>query len=208
MINNTSVDSYLADGCGRCDHYRKPSCKVHLWTEPLLALRELVNASELTEEMKWGSPCYTLDGKNVLMLVSTRRFCALSFLRGAALDDPAAILEKPGPNSRYARYARFETVDEVAAAHDTLVALVAQAIAAARSGEKFEPEDAPEPMPAELEERLAVDPELDAAFTALTPGRQRSHILHISGAKQAATRERRVDKCSAKILAGKGFNER
>lgn len=207
-MNTTSVDAYLRDGCGRCDRYQTPDCKVHRWTDALAALRELVLASELTEEMKWGCPCYTLDGKNVVMIMALNDHCGLSFFKGAALDDADGVLQKPGPNSRIGRVIAFTSAEDVARMRPQVTRLLHQAIAAERAGVEVVVDDAPEPMPAELEQRLAVDPALRQAFEALTPGRQRSHILYVSGAKQPETRERRAERCAPKITAGKGFNER
>jgi len=206
-MNNTSVGSYLKDGCGRCEHYQTPNCKVHLWTDALIALRSLLQESDLTEEMKWGSPTYTLDGKNVIMLASTRNYCAISFLKGAALKDDDGLLEAPGPNSRFAKMFKFLSVAEVEAHRSQVAEFIAQAIELERSGVKVVP-DATEQMPEELEQRLNSDPELLEAFDALTPGRRRSYFIYISGAKQSETRARRVENSVAKIYSGKGYNER
>ena len=207
-MNTTSVDAYLTDGCGRCEHYQTPTCKVLLWTQPLVALRAIVLAEGLVETMKWGSPCYTLDGKNVLMIVAFRDACAMSFFKGAALTDAAGVLESAGPNSRFFRQARFRSLADVDARRDAIIGLVRQAIALERAGVKIDaPADA-DPIPDELAQRLEEDPALRDAFDALTPGRRRSHLLHISGAKQAETRARRVERCAIDILAGRGFNER
>jgi len=207
-MNTTSADAYLRDGCGRCEHYRTPACKVHLWTEPLVALRALLLASGLVEEMKWGSPCYTLDGKNVVMLTSLRRCCALSFFKGVALDDDDGLLTRPGPNSRFMRLLEFRSMDEVSARRASAERLIQQAIEVTRAGTQVTPSGAPESMPVELEQRLEADAVLSRAFEALTPGRRRSYFLYVSGAKRAETRERRVERCVPKIIAGKGFNER
>jgi uncharacterized protein YdeI (YjbR/CyaY-like superfamily) len=207
-MNNTSVDSYLQDGCGRCEHYKTPACKVHLWTKALVGLRELLLSSGLVEEMKWGSPCYTLGGKNVVMLMSFRESCALQFFKGAALVDDEGLLESPGPNSRFGRFLKFRSIEEVLARKAVTRRLVEQAILLERAGKKVVVASAPEPVPVELEQRLEADADLRRAFEALTPGRRRSHILHISGAKQSETRARRVDRCAPEILAGRGFNER
>jgi uncharacterized protein YdeI (YjbR/CyaY-like superfamily) len=207
-MNTTSVDAYLRDGCGRCEHYQTPACKVHLWTKALVSLRELVRATGLVEEMKWGSPCYTLGGKNVVMIGSFKDSCALLFFKGAALVDDAGVLESPGPNSRFGRFLKFRSADEVTARRGVAASLLDQAIALERAGTKVHVAPASEPVPLELAERLAGDETLRRAFEALTPGRRRSHILHISGAKQSATRARRVDRCATDILDGRGFNER
>ncbi len=207
-MNDASVDSYLQDGCGRCDRYQTAECKVHRWTEALKLLRELVSESGLTEEMKWGSPCYTLNGKNVVAIASLNDFCALSFFKGAILKDELGVLEAPGPNSRHVRYLKFTSAEDVEARREVAVALIARAIQAERSGKKVAPPPAAEPMPDELQARLEADPALAAAFEALTPGRRRSHILYVSGAKQSKTRQDRAGRCRPKILAGKGYNER
>jgi uncharacterized protein YdeI (YjbR/CyaY-like superfamily) len=206
-MNTGTVDSYLQDGCGRCDHYQTPQCKVHLWTPGLVALREVALASGLVETMKWGSPCYTLDGKNVAMLLAFRESFGFSFFKGAAMSDPEGVLESAGPNSNHGRYLKFRAVDDVSARRAQAAAYLDQAIALERAGVKTAPAARPD-VPAELEARLAADPALRAAYDALTPGRQRSHILHVSGAKATETRARRAEACAAIILAGKGFNER
>ena len=207
-MNRESVDAYLRDGCGRCDHYRTPSCKVHRWTEALVALRALLAETALVETMKWGSPCYTLAGKNVVMLVSQVDSCALSFFKGAALADPEGRLELPGPNSRFARLLRFGSVDEALAGRTVAAAFVEKAIAAERAGIEVRPAATVEEVPEALQRLLDEDPALAAAFEALTPGRQRSHRLYVAGAKQPATQARRAARCTNKILAGRGYHER
>lgn len=207
-MNTGTVDDFLRDGCGRCAQYQTPACKALAWTAPLTALRALLRASGLTEALKWGSPCYTLDGKNVAMLAAFRAHCALSFFKGAALEDPEGLLEPAGPNSRHARLLRFQSRGDVSRHRDAIRRLLAQAIALERSGVKVAPGPAPLTLPDELARRLAVDAPLRRAFEALTPGRRRSHALYVGGATQSATRERRVDRCAGDILQGRGFNER
>lgn len=207
-MNNTSVDSYLREGCGRCEHFQTPACKVHLWTPILLGLRELLRKTDLEETMKWGSPCYTLNRKNVVMLASRKDCCALSFFKGAALVDQAGLLESPGPNSRYARLIRFTNQGELKSRRRQVKELVEQAIALERAGTKVVVSQAPEQVPAEFEQRLRAEPSLQKAFMSLTPGRRRSHLIYIRGGKKSETRRRRVEKCIPKIFAGRGFNER
>lgn len=207
-MNRESADAYLRDGCGRCDKYRTPACKVLRWTEPLSALRALAQASGLVEEMKWGAPCYTLDGKNVLAIGAFVDACALSFFKGAGLDDPLGALESPGANSHHVRFLRFRSREEVEARSALAAEFIAQAIALERAGYRVVRPETAEPLPEELEQRLDAEPALRAAFEALTPGRRRSHALHVSGAKQSETRARRAERCVEDILAGRGFNER
>lgn len=207
-MNRGTVESWLADGCGRCDNYQTPNCKVLLWTPALVALREHLRATGMSEELKWGSPAYSLDGKNVVMLVAFRDRCSLSFFKGALLSDPDGSLESPGPNSQAVRELRFTSVDQVRARAADIDRFLADAMALERDGAKVPFAKAPEEMPDELRARLDGDPALKAAFDALTPGRQRSHVLYVAGAKQAATRASRAEKCAPKILAGLGFQDR
>lgn len=205
-MNNTSVESYLAEGCGRCEHYQTPQCKVHLWTEELLALREILKSSDLEETMKWGSPCYTFDGKNVAMMGSFRDYCSISFFKGVLLEDPKGVLEAPGPNSRHARLLKFRSLEDVERLAPQALDFLNQAVEIEKKGLKVEAAEV-EPLPDELEARLMAEDGLWDAFEALTPGRQRSFILHVAGAKNTETRVRRAEKCVPKIWAGKGFNE-
>lgn len=205
-MNNTSVESYLAEGCGRCEHYQTPQCKVHLWTEELLALREILRSTSLDETMKWGSPCYTFDGKNVAMMGSFRDYCSISFFKGVLLEDPEGVLEAPGPNSRHARLLKFRSLEDVERLASQALNFLNQALEIQKKGLKVDAAEA-EPLPDELEARLLSEDGLWEAYEALTPGRQRSFILHVSGAKNPETRVRRAEKCVPKIWAGKGFNE-
>ena len=204
----SSVDEYLRDGCGRCAKFQTPACKVHRWGPELAVLRELVLASGLTEAVKWGNPCYTLDGKNVVMVVAFKEFCALSFLKGAALADAHGVLEPAGPSSRFARLLKIRSPADLMTRRRAATQLLVQAIEVERAGIEVIPTGGAEPVPDELAQAMAANATLRRAFEALTPGRRRSHILHVGGAKQSETRARRVEKCTPDILAGRGFNER
>ena len=203
-----TVDDYLAEGCGRCDDFKTDNCKVVRWQAELVALRALVLATGLHEQVKWGCPCYDLDGKNVLMVSAYREYACISFFAGSLLADDAGLLQSPGPNSQAARLLKFTSPEELSARRPVVERLVAQAIELARSGAKVQFAREPEPIPGELRELLDADPALRAAFDALTPGRQRSHILQVAGAKQATSRRARAERCAPKILAGKGFLDR
>jgi len=205
------LETFLRDGCGRCERFASDACNARRWAAPIAEMRALLAGTALVEEMKWGSPCYAIDGHNIASLSSRNDGCVLGFFQGAALDDPRGLLRAPGPNTRTARVLVVTSADDVRELAPDLLALVEQAVHNARTGVRSPAPSEPEPVPEELEEleeRLATDARLRDAFDALTPGRQRSHILHIRGAKQRATRERRVEKCAPKILAGLGFNER
>ena len=157
--------------------------------------------------MKWGFPTYTVSGKNVTQLAALKSHRTLSFFRGTAMLDPESKLHAPGPNSRHARYLKFQKLDQVEKQKASITSYIQEAIRLEREGIKVQAEASKLEIPRELQEQLELSPELAQAFQALTPGRQRSHVIHIAGAKQASTRERRVGKCIPKILASKGFNE-
>lgn len=171
------------------------------WRDHLAALRRILKSTPLVEEYKWRAPCYTYRGVNIATVWGLKDAAVLSFFKGALLDDPAGILEPPGPNSRSARTARFTRLDQIDA--DILKAYVAEAIA--KSAEKVDL-SAPPLLPDEIAARM--DPALRTAFDALTPGRQRGWIVHITGAKQPATRLARLEKAAPSILKGKGLHDR
>ena len=204
----TNVEGYFTEGCGRCTKFRTPACKVHRFPEGLAALRALLLDADLTETIKWGAPCYTHDGRNVAMLVTLMDSFGLSFFGGAALDDADGLLELPGPNSRIGRVVRFRSSNAFMARRAATKRLVAQAVELARTGTRVARNAEPESLPDELAAHLAGDAALARAFAALTPGRQRSHILHVRGAKQAETRVRRAAQRAPDILAGRGYRER
>lgn len=178
------------------------------WSEETALLRRLALDCGLTEELKWGKPCYTFEGGNIAIIQGFKAYCALMFFKGALLKDPKGILQKPGANSQAAHQARFTRASEIVAAESTLKAYLQEAISLEKAGLKVAFKKSPEPTPAELQAALDRSPALKKAFAALTPGRQRSYILHISSAKQSATRATRAEKCAPGILAGRGFNER
>lgn len=203
-----TVDAYLRVGCGRCPLGGTPACKVLPWQRELRLLRDILVQSELEEVVKWGVPAYTLAGKNVILLAAWRDGVTLSFLKGALLRDPLDRLTVAGPNSQAARQWKFTRVDQIMALREEIMAMIGQAIEIERSGVKIPPVDPRQyELPDELATRLDQDPALATAYFSLTPGRQRSHIIFISGAKRATTRAARVEKCVPLILAGKGVHD-
>ena len=177
------------------------------WPEEMTDLRPILLRCGLTEEIKWGKPCYSHDGKNIVILQEMKEFLALMFFKGALLNDPEGVLEEQGPNSRSARRIRFTSVEDVARLADTVTIYIDEAIDVAEAGLEVGPP--PElVLVEELRRRLDHDPALKTAFESLTPGRQREYNLYFSGAKQATTREARVDKYAEKILSGKGLRDR
>lgn len=162
----------------------------------------------VTEAYKWRAPCYTHQDRNIAIIGGLKDFCVVSFLKGVLLSDSAGILVPPGENSRSARLVKFTDVSQIAALKGTLKDYVQEAIEAEKAGLKVEfPKDDLE-YPQELTDKLSEDPDLKAAFHALTPGRQRGYILHFSQPVQSSTRSSRIEKSTPRILAGKGMHDR
>lgn len=207
MKANPQIDAYLTDGCGRCELYATPACKVHRWAELLSEIRVVLLDSELTEERKWGAPCYTLDGKNVLMMGAFKDNCVISFMQGALLDDPAGLLEKPGPASHVGRVIRFTDADKFHRNIAHIQELIQQAINNQKAGLQYKNELPPPEWPAELLEAFEQDSNFQQAFYALTPGRQKGYLLHFNAAKQSETRHNRIEKAMSRIMAGKGLHD-
>lgn len=204
---NTSVDQYFIDGCRRCPLGGTPDCKVNHWAEELQVLRSMVLDSGLTEIAKWGAPCYTLNGKNVLMVSALKSYCCISFFKGALLSDSQNILVKPGPHSQAVRLLKFTSLADIKAVEQYIQAYINEAIAVEQAGLKVEFSTGNEGIPSELEAAFAADPLLKNAFETLTPGRQRGYLLHFSQPKQAKTRVNRIEKCTPMILAGIGLHD-
>ena len=180
------------------------------WWDEIAELRRIVLECGLTEEVKWGAPCFTADGGNVVIIGVLNHYCCLSFFKGVLLKDPEGILRAPGENSRSGRLIPFTAVDQILAQETTLKAYVDEAAGLERAGATvdFAKDREDLPVPAELQARFDEDPALRAAFEALTPGRRRGWILHFSGAKQSATRASRIEKAAPRILDGKGMHDR
>ena len=177
------------------------------WSEALTLLRRLVLDCGLEETYKWQQPCYTWQGKNILLLSTRRDNCLISFFKGALLEDTAGILVQPGPNTQVARLAAFTHAQHIREQAAILEQYVYQAIELEKAGVKPNYSKTPQPLPAELTAVFAEDPALEAAFTALTPGRQRGYLLHFSQPKQSSTRTARIEKYRSRILAGFGFHD-
>ncbi len=176
------------------------------WSEEMNALRPTLLGCELTEAIKWGKPCYSHEGKNIVILQEMKEFLALMFFKGALLADPDGVLEDQGPNTRSARRIRFASVEDVARLSNTVHAYIDEAIHVEEVGLEVAP--APElVLVEELQHRIDGNAEFKAAFESLTPGRRREYNLYFSAAKQAKTREARVETYAGKILDGKGLRD-
>ncbi|MDP5307345.1 YdeI/OmpD-associated family protein [Paracoccus spongiarum] len=178
------------------------------WRGELLALRALLLASPLAEDWKWSAPVYTWQGGNVAILWGFSDRATLGFFKGVLLRDPEGILVAPGPHSRSSRVVSFTDPAQVAARAGQLRALIDEAIGIQRAGRKVDLPQDDLACPEELAARLRADPVLAAAFAALTPGRRRGWLLHVGAARQARTREDRIDRATPRILAGKGMQDR
>ena len=177
------------------------------WQKETDKLRQIALDCDLTEELKWGKPCFTFLKKNVAIVIPLKESCALSFFKGALLKDPKHILQRIG-QMQAGRWIKFTSLGEIAAVRSTLRDYLCEAIELEKSGKKVVLKKPSEyPIPEELQRRLDDDAVLRSAFAALTPGRRKSYIFHISSAKQAKTRAARAEKCVPMILRGRGFNE-
>src|ERR1700676_510086 len=190
---NSKVDGYLR--------------RAKKWQEEFGKLRMIILNCGLTEELKWGKPFYTFQESNIVIIQGFKEFCALLFCKGALLNDPNGILEKPGENTQAARRIPFTNIREIVEMEPILKAYIYEAIEAKKAGLEVNFKRNPEPIPEELQNKLDEISALKTAFDALTPGRQRAYILYFSAAKQSKTRESRVEKCLHQILGGKGLND-
>ena len=206
---NTNVDLYFTEGCGRCPLGGTPDCKVNHWPQELKQLRRIVLDCGLTEESKWGVPCYTFQGNNIGVVSAFKEYASLSFFKGALLEDTNGILDKPGENTQAARLIKFTNARQIMEMEPILKAYIYEAIEIEKAGLKVELKKTAEyNMPEEFQKALDENPDLKTAFETLTPGRQRGYLLHFSQPKQSKTRESRIEKCTQRIFEGKGLNDR
>ncbi|SDD34938.1 Uncharacterized conserved protein YdeI, YjbR/CyaY-like superfamily, DUF1801 family [Terribacillus halophilus] len=179
------------------------------WKEEYKKLRNIVQDCDLTEEFKWKHPCYTFEGKNVVLIHGFKDYCALLFHKGALLKDPHGILIQQTENVQAARQIRFTNAQEIAELEAILKDYICQAVEVEKAGLEIEfKKETDYIIPEELHNKFNAIPALKTAFEALTPGRQRAYILYFSQAKQAKTRESRVEKYVKHILDGKGLNDK
>ncbi len=178
------------------------------WEDEIRKLREIILSCDLVEVLKWGCPCYTFDNKNIVLIHVFKEYCALLFFKGALMKDPKKILVQQTENVQAARQVRFTNLKEIIKLEKTIKAYVYEAVKVEESGKKVELKKTSEfNMPEEFEKELKKNAKLKKAFYELTPGRQRGYLLYFSSAKQAKTREQRIEKYSPQILAGKGLED-
>jgi uncharacterized protein YdeI (YjbR/CyaY-like superfamily) len=192
---NPKVDAYLS--------------KAKKWQEEMDKLRMILLDCRLTEELKWGKPCYTFQKSNIVLIVGFKEYCALIFCKGALLNDTNGILIKPGENTQAGRQIRFTNLRKIIEMETILKAYIHQAVEAEKAGLEVNYKKNTELIfPEEFQNKLSEIPALKTAFDALTPGRQRGYILYFSAPKQSKTRASRIVKCLQQILNGKGLNDR
>ena len=190
---DTKVDGVIANRSGK-------------WRKEFELLREIILRQPLTEAVKWGWPCYSDEGKNVVLIHGFKDYCAVLFMKGALLKDPEGLLIQQTENVQSARQMRFTSVQDVQRCEAALEAYVGEAMAVEKTGAKVERRTTSDyEVAPELRDRMDEDPDLRAAFEALTPGRQRGYLVHFAQAKQSKTRMARIDKLLPKILQGKGL---
>jgi len=191
---NPKVDAYIS--------------KLKQWREETEKLRAIVLACPVTEELKWGGPCYTFDDRNVVLIHGFKEYCAILFVKGALLDDPKGILIQQTENVQSARQVRFTSLQDIVKLQAVLKTYIRAAIEVEKAGLKVARKSTEEfEVAEEFQNKLNKTPALKKAFEALTPGRQRAYLLHFSSAKQSKTRESRIEKCMPLILEGKGLND-
>ena len=182
--------------------------KAKKWQDEYEKLRIIVLECQLTEELKWGKPTYTFQGKNIVLIHGFKEYCALLFMKGALLKDTNGILVQQTENVQAARQIRFTTVREIIEIETILKDYISEAIEIEKSGLKvYFKESKNLIFPEEFQNKLDENPTLKTAFDSLTPGRQRAYNLYFSAPKQSKTRESRVEKYTEQILNGKGLND-
>ena len=191
---NPKVDAFLA--------------KTNRWTPELSALRSILLTCDLTEEFKWYKPVYMFQDNNLIAIAGLKDHCWLMFFKGALLKDPEHLLVSPGENSQSQKVMKFTHVSEIEQREATIRSYVAETIEAEKQGLKIDFSKSTNLIyPEELERIFFEQPDLKAAFLALTPGRQRAYNMHFTQPKQSVTRTARIEKHAARILAGKGITD-
>jgi uncharacterized protein YdeI (YjbR/CyaY-like superfamily) len=204
----TDIEDYFIKGCGRCPRFDTPDCSTRQWAAGLAELRRICLAAGLVETVKWGHPCYMSGDRNIALIGAFRDDFRLNFMNAALLKDPEAVLVKRGPNTSQPDLICFTDASHVLAIEETIAAYLQEAIGYAQAGLRPAKVASNVDLQDELVDALDQDPEFSQAFAALTPGRQRSYVIHLGSTANPATRKARIERFRAKVLAGKGWTER
>jgi uncharacterized protein YdeI (YjbR/CyaY-like superfamily) len=204
----TDIEVYFTLGCGRCARFSTADCSTRHWAGGLAALRQLCLAAGLAETVKWGHPCYMHAGRNIAIFGAFRDDFRLSFFNAALMQDPAGVLERQGANTQHADMIRFTDPGQVTSMAPVISDYLAEAMGYAARGITPPRVETTLALPDTLTDALDADPDLAEAFHGLTPGRQKSYVIALSGAKTEATQVARIARFRDRILAGKGANER
>lgn len=204
----TQIEDYFDKGCGRCARFGTAVCSVQIWQDGLRLLRDICRDAGLRETVKWGHPCYTHAGRNIAIIGAQRAGIRLGFFNAGLLRDAAGVLVRQGPNTPQPDTIRLTNADDVARLAPVIADYLAEAMGYAEAGIKPVKQTDALDLPDALVTALDADPELAEAFAALTPGRQKSYVILVNGAKALATQQARIAKARPKIIAGKGATER
>ncbi|PZU87628.1 MAG: hypothetical protein DI529_06825 [Chryseobacterium sp.] len=177
------------------------------WKDEMNALRTIIIDCQLTEDFKWGKPCYSFQGKNIVIIQGFKEYFALLFFKGGIMKDSKHLLVKMGENTQVGRQMRFENVQDILDKKSIIKDYIFEAIEIEERGEKVQIKKEATPIPEEFQIKLDENRELKSAFESLTPGRQRAYLFHFSAPKQSKTRESRIEKSIPNILDGKGMND-
>jgi uncharacterized protein YdeI (YjbR/CyaY-like superfamily) len=204
----TDSAEYFTKGCGRCARFDTPACSTRIWASGLAELRRICLAAGLVETAKWGHPCYMWGERSIALIGAFRDDFRLTFMNGSLMRDPEGILVKRGANTAHADMICFTDNAQIVEVENIITAYLREAIGYAQAGIK--PVKAPREvdLQPELAEALDTDPQFAEAFASLTPGRQRSYVLHLNTTANPATHVARIERFREKVLAGKGWNER
>jgi uncharacterized protein YdeI (YjbR/CyaY-like superfamily) len=204
----TAIEDYFTLGCGRCARFATADCSTRLWAGGLQDLRRICLGVGLTETVKWGHPCYMHAGRNIAIIGAFLGDFRISFFNAALMTDPEGVLQMQGPHARHPDMIRFTTDAQVGAMEPVIRAYLTEAMGYAAAGISPQKDASEIELPEELVEALDADPDLAEAFHRLTPGRQRSYVINLAGAKTSATRMARIARFRGHIIAGKGATER
>lgn len=191
----------------RCKYGGTPNCKVNNWKKELETLRNIMLKSGLTEDLKWGVPCYTLNNKNIVIINAFKEYTCLAFFKGALLKDEKKILIKQGENSQSTRIIKFTNAQQITELEKTIKLYLQEAIEIEKSGKKVDAQNNHVPIPVELTDEFKKDSDFKNAFQNLNSGRQKGYIIYFSQPKNSATKLARIEKCKSDILNGIGLND-